>query len=561
MRGLEGALSALSFQLILMCSSCWYVLTFGTHVHHECKSSRYIHTRTHAYIIKDYNYTHKQFISAHIHSEGGFFPFESNTVCTSTLPGGHADDLCALLLQNAPGSTNNVDAQQHHTLVGEARKRSIPENGLLGSLPIHQSPSISLNVYLNTHDPFCFVTLGVQGSGKSHSLAVVVENCVLRVNDECTTEQIMRLQKPMSSLVFHYDQNQFNLCEIIDIVDPSDQLCSFFADLGHGVPTLPRNKMLVVVSPTNYHQRKAFYGPDVQVVPLLFTWDQLSAQQIKCLMRLNDGDNQLYVSTMLSLMRSFQRNQTMPPFQEFLTQIHETCSVRGQSGPLGQQLKLLEGFMKESKDNKEFHNLNIGGDLLSLLQDGMMVVADLTDPYLSPEEANGIFQVLLDQFRSHIVCGNSGGGKLLILDEVHRYISGSDSDGLSKSIVDTVRLIRHEGLRVAISTQSPKVLAPELLELVSIMMIHRFQSEEWYTYLKSKVPLPPDGFDAVHKLHTGQALVFAAKQELEGHSDHDFRQHSLLVSVRRRFTQDLGASVTNSICLRNKSVQVQLPLG
>jgi hypothetical protein len=94
----------------------------------------------------------------------------------------------------------------------------------------------------------------------------------------------------------------------------------------------------------------------------------------------------------------------------------------------------------------------------------------------------------------------------------------------------------------------PKVLAPELLELVSLMLVHRFHSEEWFAYLKSKVPLPPGGFDMIRKLATGQALVFADSQRLMPASE--LTSTPLLVSVRARFTQDLGASVTNSGCPR-----------
>ena len=92
----------------------------------------------------------------------------------------------------------------------------------------------------------------------------------------------------------------------------------------------------------------------------------------------------------------------------------------------------------------------------------------------------------------------------------------------------------------------PKVLAPELLELVSLMLVHGFHSEEWFTYLKSKVPLPPGGFEITRELATGQALVFADSQRLIPASE--LTSTPLLVSVRARFTQDLGASVTNSGC-------------
>ena len=474
-----------------------------------------------------------------------------------------AEGLGSYLLRDAPKAACGVGASDPHrrfTLVGDGGRKQTPEYGLLGRLETRQGFSGGPDVYLNTHDPFCFVTVGVQGSGKSHSLSVILESCVLHVADELkrATDDALRLRRPMTSLVFHYDQNQRNGCEAIGVVEPSDGLCAFVAGMQRDAsaapldaPTLPHDKMLVLVSPSNFHERKAFYrqtyGPKVQVKPLLFSWSKLSAKQLKCLMRINEGDNQLYVSTMLSLLRGFQRQQRRPAFAAFCTQIEQTCSLSSQNGPLRQRLALLEALMQESAINQEFDG--IGGDLCGI-QEGMLVVADLTDSLLSPEEANGIFEVLLDQFRSDHVCGSTEGGKLLVLDEAHRYVSGADSDGLSRSIVDAVRLMRHEGLRVAISTQSPKVLAPELLELVSLMLIHRFHSQDWFQYLKSKVALPAAGFDIIRELATGQALVFAAGQSVVPFAEHS--STPLVLSVRARFTRDLGASVTNSGCSRTK---------
>jgi hypothetical protein len=387
----------------------------------------------------------------------------------------------AAMASAAPGCGSCATAPQRCTLVGEGCKETTPEYGLLGRM---QLAGHSPKAYLNTHDPFCFVTLGVQGSGKSHSLSVILESCVLRADDDA-----LRLRRPMCALVFHFDHNQRSGCEAIGVINPSDRFRTAHID----PPTLPPEKMLVLVSPSNYEQRKAFYGPDVRVEPLLFSWGQLSAKQLKCLMRINAGDSQLYVSTMLSQLRGFQRKQHIPAFDDFCAQIEQTCSSGSQNGPLRQRLALLEALVKESAVNQELRAVG-GGDLSSLMQEeGMLVVADLTDPLLSAEEANGIFEVLLDQ--------------------AHRYVSGTDTDGLSRGIVDAVRLMRHEGLRVAISTQSPKVLAPELLELVSLLLVHRFHSEDWFTYLKSKVPLPAGGFETIRGLATGQALVFAASHD------------------------------------------------
>jgi hypothetical protein len=49
---------------------------------------------------------------------------------------------------------------------------------------------------------------------------------------------------------------------------------------------------------------------------------------------------------------------------------------------------------------------------------GTLVVADLTDPMMSADEACGVFQVLLEQFR-----GAAMPGKVIAFDEAHKYLS------------------------------------------------------------------------------------------------------------------------------------------
>jgi len=103
-------------------------------------------------------------------------------------------------------------------------------------------------------------------------------------------------------------------------------------------------------------------------------------------------------------------------------------------------------------------------------------------------------------------------------------------------------------MRVAISTQSPKVLAPELLELVSLLFVHRSHSEEWYSFLKSKIPLPSGGFETVQDMPVGQALVFADSHAFGKANDaHPAgRTRTFQLAVRARLTRDHGASVSNT---------------
>jgi hypothetical protein len=58
-------------------------------------------------------------------------------------------------------------------------------------------------------------------------------------------------------------------------------------------------------------------------------------------------------------------------------------------------------------------------------------------------------------------------------------------------------------MRLVVSTQSPRALAPELLELVTVAVLHRFHSADWFTYLSTKLPLGNAVWDRLVSLDPG----------------------------------------------------------
>ena len=104
--------------------------------------------------------------------------------------------------------------------------------------------------------------------------------------------------------------------------------------------------------------------------------------------------------------------------------------------------------------------------------------------------------------------------QVLALDEAHKYMDGAVTDGLSAAIVNVARLMRHDGIRLIVGTQSPLALAPELLDLVTIAVIHRFHSKDWFTYLKIKIPLHDNSFQILLELEPGEALVFTSRHQI-----------------------------------------------
>ena len=265
----------------------------------------------------------------------------------------------------------------------------------------------ALPVTLNTHEPFVMVALGVQGGGKSHTLATVLESCLLPLAHGGA--QVVQLAAPMSALVLHYDSSESSLCEATGLATPSPALARALGRAGEPPPAVPREKIVVLVSPSFYAQRKLFYGGGFTVRPLLFRWASLTADHIKRIMRISEKDSQLYVATMLNMLRQYQRAGVIPRWDVFIAQIREACSVKGQSGPLDQRIALLESLVRESAVNASI--AGDAADLASATAPGTLVIVDLTDPLLSSGEANGVFQVLVEQYRALPIRG----GKVCVL--------------------------------------------------------------------------------------------------------------------------------------------------
>lgn len=391
--------------------------------------------------------------------------------------------------------------------------------------------------------PFCIVVVGVQGAGKSHSLACILESCLVPLPP--ALESVTKLAQPLNALVLHYDTNVSSICEVTGLIATSPAFSK--AAVAGGVPAsvvdsfhLSREKMLILVSPSFYIQRKLFYGDYCIIKPLLFKWRSLTADHIRLLMRLSEDDSQLYVSVLLDLLRKYQRANLVPPFSTFRSDVERLCNVQGQQNALKQRLLLLESFVLESETNAGLADL--GGDL-SLLDKGMMCVIDITDPLLSKEEACGIFQVLTEQYRA--IPSIKLGGKLLVLDEAHKYMESKQARGLSKAVVNCARLMRHDGLRLIVSTQSPLTLAPELLELCSLTILHRFYSQDWLNYLCKKLPVSRHLGEQISGLESGRALVFAARNQLDHQGWIEGHANLFSVAIRKRITSDRGATKVN----------------
>ena len=136
----------------------------------------------------------------------------------------------------------------------------------------------------------------------------------------------------------------------------------------------------------------------------------------------------------------------------------------------------------------------------------------------------------------------------MILDEAHKFFDKTNKStlGLVKSIIYVVRNMRHMGIRVIISTQSPLTIAPELFELASIVCCHRFHSKDWFDYISTKIPLPCDGFEKIKELRRGEALIFSSSalpsSSVTTTKESEDDDHVFVGLIRKRITADKGAT-------------------
>lgn len=116
-----------------------------------------------------------------------------------------------------------------------------------------------------------------------------------------------------------------------------------------------------------------------------------------------------------------------------------------------------------------------------LLQAGHLTIIDLSCPCVTAEAACSLFNVCLSLFLEQ----ESTIGRVIALDEAHKYMTDTaECETLTQALLTTIRLQRHQGARVIISTQEPTI-SPKLLDLCSVTIVHRFTSPHWLRALKS----------------------------------------------------------------------------
>ncbi|KAI1746985.1 hypothetical protein F4782DRAFT_543880 [Xylaria castorea] len=449
---------------------------------------------------------------------------------------------------------------------------------LAGDAQSLQTSSEDPRIFYNVATPSSVFICGSQGSGKSHSLSCILENCLLQ------SEKLGCLPRPLTGIVFHYD----------DYASDSHVAPCEAAYLGSD----PAISVRVLCSPTNIRAIKESYGKlgDVKVEALRLDQANLNTKRMLELMAF-DRAQPLYAQVIQRILRDMRLAQQNKPgtfnYHEFKSLLDGEKLSPDQKRGLQQRLDTLESFMVpnqvKTKNAREKRDYSVRLGTSWAPKAGELLIVDLSCPCVTASMACALFNICLSIFLAQ----DSSLGRIIALDEAHRYMGDtSDCEVLTNSLLAAIRFQRHLGARIVISTQEPTI-SPKLLDLCSITIVHRFSSPDWLNVLTkhlagiSKVTRVNsrisdmnandediisyglrgisvsaedpifDLFSQIVKLRTGEALVFAPsaivsleRQSRPGHGikviPRKLAHHVLRVVVRARITADGGRSIMAS---------------
>ncbi|KAK8122268.1 hypothetical protein PG984_010938 [Apiospora sp. TS-2023a] len=329
----------------------------------------------------------------------------------------------------------------------------------------HRAGMADPRIFYNVASPSSIFICGQQGSGKSHTLSCLLEGCLM-------PSKLGRLPHPLTGIVFHYDTF---------VSDASGTPCE-----AAYLASSANIKVRVLCAPTSIRTMKRTYSklPGVSVEELRLRESDLNTKRMLDLMQVGGGSMPLYMHVIQRLLRDMrleqQKSGTDFNYFRFRNSLAQEDLTQQQSIPLQQRLDTLESFMVTNQVKpREKPSKTLKGTFWTPCE-GQLTIVDLSCPCVTAEMACSLFNICLSLFLEQ----PSTIGRVVALDEAHKYMSESaEAQTLTNSLLSTIRLQRHLGARVFISTQEPTI-SPKLLDLCSITIVHHFQSPDWLRVLK-----------------------------------------------------------------------------
>lgn len=447
----------------------------------------------------------------HHENKGGDTSNSENNKQKNELIIGEREDSSEELSQYTEES--NIDVQlnvlppSYDILIGKSSESS--QYGIVGTSIHNKKIAIDLSE-TNTISLF-----GVQGGGKSYTIGTLSEMVLKQVNN------INILNSPLAGVIFHYSESMDYEPEFTSMIYPNDVEREIDI-LKERYGATPDNiKDVILLTPIDKMEERQREFPSIEVKPIAFNSKELNVQDWMFLLGAVGNDSS-YIKQLKFMMKEQRRNINLQGLKQ---SVEDSLLLSNSQKALARQRL---AFAQEYIDDDFF--------LKDTIKPGRLVIVDLRDEFIEKDEALGLFVIMLNIFSSVKEWMNIPFNKFIVFDEAHKYMDNKDLTG---SIVTAIREMRHKGVSIMIASQDPPSLPNEIIELSSIVLVHKFNSPQWLKHIQKSITqlnnLTPSDLSL---LKPGEGFIWASKA-----TDNAITNQPQKITTRPRFSKHGGATL------------------
>lgn len=382
--------------------------------------------------------------------------------------------------------------------------------GILGeSINGHRKIAIDLSE-TNTISLF-----GVQGGGKSYTIGTVTEMTLKQFS------KINLLPAPMASVIFHYSESMDYAPEFTSMIHSNDE-AGQLKKLKEVYGAEPgKIEDVIMLCPVDKVEERQEEYPSIEVHPIAFHSTDLNVQDWMFLLKAV-GNESTYINQLRAIMRANRKNLNLAGLKQSVEA--SPLLSTSQKALAQQRLAFAEEYIDDT--------CKLG----TLLRPGRLIIVDLRDEFIDKDDALGLFVIMLNIFAGVKEYQGTRFNKFIVFDEAHKYMDNKD---LTSTIVTAIREMRHKGVSMMIASQDPMSLPTEIIELSSVMLMHKFNSPQWVKHVqKSITQLQTLSSSDMATLMPGEAYLWATKS-----TDKGVTTRPMKISTRPRVTKHGGDTI------------------
>lgn len=384
-----------------------------------------------------------------------------------------------------------------------------PQYGLIGKSIHGKALAMDLSE-TNTVSLF-----GVQGGGKSYSIGIVSEMVLKQIKN------LNLLPSPLAGVIFHYSESMDYEPEFTSMIYPNDKF-SEVQKLKQEYGVDPeRIEDIVILTPKDKVEERTAKYPSIPVLPIAFNSRELNVQDWLFLLGAV-GNDSTYIKQLRAIMKENRNHLSVEALHTSVE--NSTLLSNVQKALARQRLLFAQEYIDDSFNLKE------------ILKPGRLILVDLRDEFIEKDQALGLFVIMLNIFSSVKTPKDEHFNKFIVFDEAHKYM---DNKELTSSIVTAIREMRHKGVSIMIASQDPPSLPNEIIELSSIVIVHKFNSPQWLKHIQKSITqlnaLTPAEMSA---LQPGECFIWTTKA-----NDKTITTRPLKMYTRPRFTKHGGGTI------------------